>query len=56
MAKTEHLSTRENPLQLTLNGEELKNVDHFKYLGIGSVTDTDGTIDTCRLHGQAGEN
>ena len=37
-AKTEHLSTRENPLQMTLNGEELRNVDHFKYLG--SVIDT----------------
>ena len=43
MAKTEHLSTRENLLQVKLNGEELKNVDHFKYLG--SVLDTDGTID-----------
>ena len=30
MAKTEHLSTRENPLPVKLNGEELKNVDHFK--------------------------
>ena len=28
---------------MTLNGEELKNVDHFKYLG--SVIDKDGTID-----------
>ena len=37
-AKTEHLSTRENPLQMTLDGEELRNVDHFKYLG--SVIDT----------------
>ena len=43
VAKTEHLSTRENPLQMTLNGEELKHVDHFKYLG--SVIDKDGTID-----------
>ena len=33
VAKTEHLSTRENPLPMTLNGEELKHVDHFKYLG-----------------------
>ena len=44
LAKTEHLSTRENPLPMTLNGEELKNVDHFKYMG--SVIDKDGTIDT----------
>ena len=43
VAKTEHLSTRENPLPMTLNGEELKHVDHFKYLG--SVIDKDGTID-----------
>ena len=43
VAKTEHLSTRENPLPMTLNGEELKQVDHFKYLG--SVIDKDGTID-----------
>ena len=28
---------------IELNGEELKNVDHFKYLG--SVIDKDGTID-----------
>ena len=28
---------------MTLNGEELKHVDHFKYLG--SVIDKDGTID-----------
>ena len=32
VAKTEHLPTRENPLQMTLDGEELRNVDHFKYL------------------------
>ena len=43
VAKTEHRSTRENPLPIELNGEELKNVDHFKYLG--SVIDKDGTID-----------
>ena len=43
VAKTEHLSTRENPLPMKLNGEELKNVDHFKYLG--SVICKDGTID-----------
>ena len=43
VAKTEHLSTRETPLPIELNGEELKNVDHFKYLG--SVIDKDGTID-----------
>ena len=43
VAKTVHLSTRENPLPIELNGEELKNVDHFKYLG--SVIDKDGTID-----------
>ena len=42
VTKTEHLSTRENPLPIKLNGE-LKNVDHFKYLG--SVIDKDGTID-----------
>ena len=30
VANTEHLSTRENPLPMKLNGEELKNVDHFK--------------------------
>ena len=49
--KTEHLSTRENPLPIKLNGEELKNVDHFKYLG--SVIDKAGTIDRdvdLRLH------
>ena len=28
---------------MKLNGEELMNVDHFKYLG--SVIDKDGTID-----------
>ena len=38
-----NLSTRETPLPIKLNGEELKNVDHFKYLG--SVIDKDGTID-----------
>ena len=43
VAKTEHLSTMENPLPIKLNGEELKNVDHFKYLG--SVINKDGTID-----------
>ena len=43
MAKTEHLSTRESPLPKNVNGDELKNVDHFKYLG--SVIDRDGTID-----------
>ena len=32
-----------NPLPIKLNGEELKNVDHFTYLG--SVIDKDGTID-----------
>ena len=42
MAKTEHLSTRENPLPIKLNGE-LNKVDHFKYLG--SVIDKDDTID-----------
>ena len=31
------------PLPMKLNGEGLKNVDHFKYLG--SVIDKDGTID-----------
>ena len=30
VTKTEHLSTRENPLPIELNGEELKNVYHFK--------------------------
>ena len=43
VAKTEYLSTRETPLPMTLDGEELKNVDHFMYLG--SVIDKDGTID-----------
>ena len=43
VGKTEHLSTRETPLPITLNGEELKKVDHFEYLG--SVFDKDGTID-----------
>ena len=43
VANTEHLSTRENPLPIKLNGEELNNVDHFKYLG--SVIDKYGTID-----------
>ena len=43
VAKTEHLSTRESPLPMNVNGDELKNVDHFKYLG--SVIDKDGTID-----------
>ena len=33
VAKTEHLSTRENPLPMKVNGAEPKNVDHFKYLG-----------------------
>ena len=39
----EHLSTRESPLPMNVNGDGLKNVDHFKYLG--SVVDRDGTID-----------
>ena len=43
VAKTEHLSTRGNPLPMKLNGEELKDVDNFKYLG--SVIDKDGAID-----------
>ena len=43
MAKTEHLSTRENPLPMKVNGDEQKNVDHFNYLG--SVIDRNGTID-----------
>ena len=43
MVKTEHLSTRENSLLIKLNGEELKNVDHYKYLG--SVIYKDDTID-----------
>ena len=43
VAKSEHISTRENSLPMKLNGEELNNVDHFKYLG--SVIDKDGTID-----------
>ena len=42
VAKTEHLSTREIPLPIKLNGEVLRNVDHFKYLG--SVIDKYGTI------------
>ena len=43
VAKTEYLSTRESPLPMNVDGDELKNVDHFKYLG--SVIDNDGTID-----------
>ena len=43
VANTEHMSTRETPLPMTLNGEELRNVDHFKHLG--SVIGKDGTID-----------
>ena len=43
VAKTEHLSTTESPLPINVNGDELNNVDHFKYLG--SVIDRDGTID-----------
>ena len=43
MAKTEHLSTRETPLPMKVNGDEQNNVDHFKYLG--SVIERDGTID-----------
>ena len=31
------------PLPMNVNGYELKNVEHFKYLG--SVIDRDGTID-----------
>ena len=38
-----HVSRRENLVQIMLNGEELMNVDHFKYAG--SVIDKDGTID-----------
>ena len=38
-----NVPTRENPLPMELNGEELKNVDHFKY--VRSVIDKDGTID-----------
>ena len=44
VAKTEHLSTRENPLPMKVNGEELNNVDHFEYLG--SVIGKDDTIDS----------
>ena len=43
VAKTEHLSTRENLLPMQLNGEEQKNVAHFKYLG--SMIDKDDTDD-----------
>ena len=43
LAMTEHLPTRENPLPMKLNGEELNNVDHFKYLG--SMIDKDGTVE-----------
>ena len=32
-------------MQMKLNGEELKNVDHFKYLGYVIGVHTDGTID-----------
>ena len=41
VTNTEHLSTGESPLQMNVNGDEIKNVDHFKYLG--SVIDRDGT-------------
>ena len=49
VANTEHQDCRTsvnkgNSLQTKLNGEEIKNVDHFKY--IGSVIDKDGTIDS----------
>ena len=44
--KTEHLSTRENPMPMKVNGEELKNVDHLIQVpGIGDRVDTDRTID-----------
>ena len=45
VAKTEHLSTNENPLQTKLNVEERENVDHFKYMYLGSVIDKDDIID-----------
>ena len=43
MAKTEHVTTCETAEQIQLNGEALKNVDHFKYLG--SIINTYRTID-----------
>ena len=43
VAKTDHMSTKESPLPMNMNGDELTNVDHFKYLG--SVIDIYGAID-----------
>ena len=43
MAKTKHNVNKGKLVPMKLNGEELKNVDHFTYLG--SVIDSDGTID-----------
>ena len=45
--------------QVKLDGEALKNVDHFKHLG--SKIDKDATIEemwtfACKLHGRAGGN
>ena len=45
VAKTEHLSTRGNPLPIELNGEELKLLTISNRLYLGSVIDKDGTID-----------
>ena len=53
VAKTEHLSTRENPLPMKVSGDELKNDDHFKYLG--PMIDRDGIIDRYVDH-RVGEN
>jgi len=42
MVKTEYLTIREKVKQIQLNGEALRNVYNFKYLG--SVRDKGGTI------------
>ena len=39
------MSTRENDVQRKLNGEELWNVDHFKYMRSSSDKTKDSTID-----------
>ena len=44
---------------MTLDGEELRNVDHFKYHRIGDryrCPSAETWTIACRLHGQSGEN
>ena len=43
VTEAEHLPTREKSVQIKLNGREVNNLYHFKYLG--PVIDTDGNID-----------